>query len=64
MFQLNYSAEQKTVRVKLLSATTPEETYYRNADARFFYPEQIIEIHASEKFVSILPLGQTLVIFE
>lgn len=64
MFQLNYSAEQKTVRVKLLNALAPEETFYRDADARFFYSEQIVEIHASGKFVSILPLGQTLVIFE
>jgi len=64
MFQLSYNADQRTVRVRFLNASAPEEIFYRDADARFFYSEQIIEVHASGKFVSILPLGQTLVIFE
>lgn len=64
MFKLVYNVDQKRVSITNYNDPDSKAVLYRNAEVKFFYPEQIIEIHADDKFKSILPLGLTFVVFE
>jgi hypothetical protein len=64
MFKLVYNVDQKRVSITNYNDPDSKATLYRNAEVKFFYPEQIIEIHSDDKFKSILPLGLTFVLFE
>ena len=64
MFKLVYNVEQRRVSITNYNDPDSKAVLYRNAEVKFFYPEQIIEIHSDDKFKSILPLGLTFVVFE
>lgn len=64
MYKLVYNAEQRRVSITNFNDPESKALLYRNAEVKFFYPEQIIEIHSDDKFKAILPLGLTFVVFE
>jgi len=64
MYKLVYNVEQKRVSITNYNDPDSKAVLYRNSEVKFFYPEQIIEIHSDDKFKSILPLGLTFVVFE
>ena len=64
MFKLVYNVEQKRVSITNYNDPESKALLYRNAEVKFFYPEQIIEVHTDNTFKAILPLGLTFVVFE
>jgi|LauGreDrversion4_2_1035121.scaffolds.fasta_scaffold126993_3 hypothetical protein len=64
MYKLVYNLEQKRVSINNYNDPDSKALLFRNAEVKFFYPEQIIEVHADDKFKAILPLGLTFVVFE
>lgn len=64
MYKLTVNLDQSLATVIDYSPIEPEIRVYRNAEARFLYEQQIIEIHSDGLFVGILPLGMTYVVFE
>lgn len=64
MFKLVYNATARKVSITNYNEPDSKVQLYRNAEVKFFYPEQILEVHSGDKFVAILPMGLTFVVFE
>lgn len=50
--------------LQTVSVSNETETWlYKNAELKFFYDQQIAEIHSEGKFVAILPIGRCMFLF-
>ena len=67
MYKATVDIEKKIVIIQNYNDPNGEEKIYKDADLKFFYPEQLIELHvyggetteSSDTLTAILPLGLT-----